>query len=174
MRYLSWPNLVSSLRVPLAAAFVAVDGQAAKGAILAVGACSDFLDGWLARRLGQRTRLGEVLDPLADKAFLVTVLASFALTGRLAPWQLAALLLRDAYTAAAFLTALALRLPVRFRARLAGKVVTGIQILAALALLFRWPAIGPLALAAGAAGAYAAVDYTRAAVRGLRGGRAGP
>ncbi|MGF1444761.1 MAG: CDP-alcohol phosphatidyltransferase family protein [Pikeienuella sp.] len=44
-------------------------------AIFLAAAVTDFLDGWLARRLNQQSRLGAVLDPIADKALVVIGLA---------------------------------------------------------------------------------------------------
>ncbi|MFO7260305.1 MAG: CDP-alcohol phosphatidyltransferase family protein [bacterium] len=169
MQLVSWPNAISLLRVPLAALFLATDDVGARAAILTVAAFSDFADGWLARRLGRTSRVGEILDPLADKAFLVTALVTLALGGLLKTWELLVLLARDVFTVAAFLTALLFRLPVRFRARLGGKIVTGIQIVVVLALLLRPARVGPLVAVAGAAGLFAVVDYTRAGLRALRG-----
>lgn len=170
MRLVSWPSAISLLRVPLAVLFLALEDYRARAAVLAAAAVSDFADGWLARRLGQTTRFGEILDPLTDKAFLVTALVGFALGGQLETWGLLVLLARDIFTVAAFLTVLLLRLPVRFRARLGGKVVTGIQIVAVLVLLVRPERVAPLIALAGAAGLFAVVDYTRAGLRALRSG----
>ena len=169
MRLVSWPNAISLVRVPLAALFLAADDVGARAAILAAAAFSDFADGWLARRLGQTTRVGEVLDPITDKAFLVTALLSLALGGQLDAWELLVLLARDVFTVAAFLTVLVFRLPVRFRARLGGKVVTWVQIAAVLVLLVRPDRVAPLVAVAGATGLFAVVDYTRAGLRALRG-----
>ena len=47
-----------------------------------VAAVSDALDGYIARKYGQRTWLGEILDPLADKTLLMTTILALALT----PW----------------------------------------------------------------------------------------
>ncbi len=80
------------------------------------------------------------------------------------------LLARDVFTVAAFLTVLVFRLPVRFRARLGGKVVTGVQIAAVLVLLVRPDRVAPLVAVAGATGLFAVVDYTRAGLRSLRAG----
>lgn len=168
MRYRTWPNVISLLRLPLAAGFVAVESVAARGAILTVGALSDFADGWLARRWGQRSRSGEVLDGITDKVFILAALASFVVGGRLELWQMLVLLARDIYSTAAFAVALALRLPIRFRARWGGKVVTVIQLAAVLVLLVRPGWIDPLVLLAAVAGAYAIIDYTRAGLSGLR------
>ncbi|NLW74165.1 MAG: hypothetical protein GX057_04625 [Clostridiales bacterium] len=58
---------------------------AAAGTYLAACA-TDILDGWLARRFGWVSRIGKILDPLADKLFHMTVLISFAIKQLLPPW----------------------------------------------------------------------------------------
>jgi len=80
---LNWPNRISIMRLLLIAPFVILVlnqqheqyGQWARRGALAIFiimACSDAIDGMLARRLNARTRLGAILDPLADKV-LITV-----------------------------------------------------------------------------------------------------
>ena len=50
--------------------------------LIAMGALTDFLDGWVARRFGQSSRLGAHLDHIGDKFFVVVVFTAFDLTGR--------------------------------------------------------------------------------------------
>lgn len=49
-------------------------------AVFAIAALSDALDGWIARRFNQRTRLGSILDPLADKLLLLSALIALSFT----------------------------------------------------------------------------------------------
>ena len=170
MRGFSLPNAVSLVRLPLAVAFLVVQSTSGRAVILMAAAASDFLDGWIARRFGQTSRLGEVLDPITDRAFLVTALATFAIDGELAFWQLLVLLARDLFTAAAFVSASLFRLPIRFRARFSGKTVTALQILAVLILLLYPAWIDGWVFVVAAASAVAILDYTRTAVATLRGG----
>ena len=76
---LTWPNRISLLRLLLVWPFVLLllnqrelgwARHAALGIFLVMGV-SDFIDGLLARRLNARTRLGAILDPLADKVLIV-------------------------------------------------------------------------------------------------------
>ncbi len=80
------PNLLSAARLPLAAAFPFA-GPEGRVALIAAAVISDFLDGHLARRWNAHSTLGRLLDPLADKAFVlvlvVTLLAEGALAARL-------------------------------------------------------------------------------------------
>ena len=64
-------------------------------ALLATAALSDLADGFVARRFNQVSRSGRMLDPLADKIFLVSVGFALVLWRDFPPWLLVALLVRD-------------------------------------------------------------------------------
>ena len=103
------PNLVSALRLALVPPFLGayLSGQVRLAVLFfALAALSDVVDGTLARMLGQRTRLGALLDPLADKVLGISALAVLVAHGRLPAWLLGSSLLRDAVVVA---VALALR-----------------------------------------------------------------
>lgn len=100
------PNVITLARIGLIAAFGvllvrSVDGWAIT--VLAVAGVSDFLDGFLARKLGQTSDLGRFLDPAADR--LLTVVVVLGLAWReIIPWWLVALLLaRDVMMGVALL-----------------------------------------------------------------------
>lgn len=63
--------------------------------VLIVSAFTDWLDGYLARRLNQYSRLGEMLDPLADRLYVVAALAALFIRDLLPLWVVVVLLLRD-------------------------------------------------------------------------------
>lgn len=91
------PNLLSVLRllgVPLFLWLLLVppyhDGWAL--VVLAVSALTDWADGKLARLLGQFSRLGELLDPAADRLYIFATLIAFVVRG-IMPWWVAALLI---------------------------------------------------------------------------------
>jgi cardiolipin synthase (CMP-forming) len=168
IRSMGVPNLLSLSRLPLAVAFLLFQDTAARVVIIAAAGVSDWLDGWWARTRGPRTATGELLDPITDKAFVVTALAAFAIGGVITPLQLALLLARDAYVSVGTLTLLIVRQPVRLRARLPGKLVTILQITAVLALTLAPQLAGVLVPVVAAAAAWAIVDYTIAAFRGRR------
>lgn len=70
-------------------------------AVFLVASLSDALDGWIARRFNQRSQLGAVLDPLADKLLIVAALILLSRTGSphlpaLPIWLVATVLSRDA------------------------------------------------------------------------------
>lgn len=93
------PNALSGLRllgVPVFFWLIVVpenDGLAL--AILIVSSFTDWLDGYLARRLNQFSRLGELLDPLADRLYVVAALAALYIRELLPIWVVVLLILRD-------------------------------------------------------------------------------
>jgi cardiolipin synthase len=95
-RILTIPNLLSFLRllgVPLFLWLVLVpqaDGWAF--AVLVVGGITDWLDGTIARATGQISRLGQLLDPLADRLYIAATLVGLAIRA-IIPWWLVLLLL---------------------------------------------------------------------------------
>lgn len=105
---LNLPNSLCILRMVVAPiiAWTIVDGHliAALG-LFAAAALTDALDGFIARRFRQRTALGALLDPLADKVLMIAAFGAAAWAG-LVPWWLAGLLLvRDMVLLAGSLTA---------------------------------------------------------------------
>ena len=66
------PNLLSCSRIVLAGGFVAFDASTARVGIIGAAAVTDFLDGWLARRVHATSRWGALLDPIADRVFVLT------------------------------------------------------------------------------------------------------
>ena len=93
------PNLLTILRFLLIGpvVYLLFDRQYALALFLIVAAVfSDGLDGFLARRFDWRTRLGSILDPLADKALSAALFLSFAWLGIVPVWLVALVLGRDA------------------------------------------------------------------------------
>jgi cardiolipin synthase len=165
----TWPDLVSLTRLPLAAGFLVSTDTLTRVALLGAAGLSDWIDGRLARALGQDTRTGEILDPIADKVFALTVLLVFFTEGRIQAWQLAVLLGRDVTTSAAFAVSLLLRRSIRFRSRYPGKTVTVLQVFTMLALTLESPLARPLILLTGLASIVAIADYARTAATSRRG-----
>ena len=63
--------------------------------VLMVSGVTDFLDGWLARRLDQASKLGQILDPVADRLYILAVVVGLGLR-EIVPWWVVVILpLRD-------------------------------------------------------------------------------
>jgi CDP-diacylglycerol--glycerol-3-phosphate 3-phosphatidyltransferase/cardiolipin synthase len=148
----------------LAAAFVLMEGTTERVIILALAALSDLLDGWLARRYGP-SRLGWRLDPVTDKAFMITAFAVLGFSGKLTPLEVAGVLLRDIMAPLGYLASVALRREFAVPARAGGKAVTTGQSLTLLAWLLESSYLRPLAWATAAVALYAIADYGRLAIR---------
>jgi cardiolipin synthase (CMP-forming) len=160
----SLPNLLSCSRLVLAAGFVAAGAVEARVGLIGVAAATDFLDGWVARRVRATSRWGALLDPIADRVFVLTVVGTFLFTGLLSTSAYFILLMRDLATAVGFVVARIvpwLR-PVEFKARLLGKIVTVLQLLT-LASVLVFPAGVPTLLGALAVTSVLSIaDYTLA------------
>nr|WP_145777789.1 CDP-alcohol phosphatidyltransferase family protein [Micromonospora olivasterospora] len=93
---LTLPNLISFVRllgVPLFLYLLLVaHADVAAVVVLAIGGTTDWVDGWIARRLRQVSRLGELLDPLADRLYILATLLAFT-AREVVPWQFTAALL---------------------------------------------------------------------------------
>lgn len=137
-RVLTVPNILSFIRLLGAPLFLWLllerHSDVWAVVVLAVGGATDWLDGKLARSWHQRSRLGQVLDPMADRAYILATLIGLAIRG-IVPWWLVVLLgARDIMMATTIWPALRRRgfasLPVHFL----GKAAT-------FALLYGFPLV---------------------------------
>lgn len=96
---LTIPNVISVARLFLVPLFLwllfAKDDPAAAGWVLFFVATSDWIDGYLARRLDQVTELGKILDPLADRLAVATAVVAGWIADVLPPWFALALIIRE-------------------------------------------------------------------------------
>lgn len=93
------PNLLTFIRFILIPVYVAVfrSGHIKTAfLIMVIAGVTDVLDGYIARSRGLVTEIGSMLDPLADKLMLITVIISFMVSNMI-PWTAAAaMFIRDA------------------------------------------------------------------------------
>lgn len=158
------PNAVSMSRLLLAAVFVAVRDPAVRIAVLLIASGTDFLDGWLARRQHATTKSGALIDPIADRLFVLTAVSTYVVEGAISMAAYFILLSRDIATFIGFLVARSvpwLRAVV-FRARLLGKLVTALQLLTLMAVIATPTIVPSLVRVVGAASAVSIADYTLA------------
>ncbi|MGH2712079.1 MAG: CDP-alcohol phosphatidyltransferase family protein [Actinomycetota bacterium] len=98
-RILTVPNALSAVRIVLIPAFVLLildeDYRLAGMLLLAAVVSTDWVDGYIARRTGQVTELGKLLDPLADRLAMAAALVTFVATDLLPLWAALIILVRD-------------------------------------------------------------------------------
>ncbi|MFC8921936.1 CDP-alcohol phosphatidyltransferase family protein [Cellulosimicrobium sp. NPDC057127] len=97
-RVLTVPNVISLARlllVPVFAVLIVRGEDVWALVVLAVSGASDWVDGVLARRLDQVSRLGQVLDPAADRLFILVTLLGLAWRGVVPVWLLVVIVARD-------------------------------------------------------------------------------
>ena len=98
-RVLTIPNLLSFLRLALVPVFLSliVQGQDALALlVLVISSITDFLDGLIARTFGQVSRLGQLLDPAADRLFIFAALIGLAVREVIPWWLFVVIVARDA------------------------------------------------------------------------------
>jgi CDP-diacylglycerol--glycerol-3-phosphate 3-phosphatidyltransferase len=173
-KILTLPNSISLSRLLLAVAFVFIPGDRERLTLIVAAGMTDFLDGWLARKAHSSSVAGALIDPIADRVFVLTAISTFLYEGRLATWQYFLFLSRDIMTAIGFIVARFIPgLDASdFKARVLGKTVTVFQ-LACLVSILVWPAaVFTLVLIIGALSAVSIVDYTAALERARRAAKA--
>lgn len=139
--------------------------------IFVLASVSDFLDGYLARRLNLRSRLGALLDPLADKGLLITALITLTFSGwnyEFPLWFTVLVISRDLFILAGYgLLHMALgTIPVR--PTLLGKLATASLMIALAWVMLQIPHHTVPVLVAGLITLASAVDYLLAALRILK------
>lgn len=146
---LTIPNIISVARllgVPLFLWLILVaEADVWAFVVLVIGGASDWLDGYLARRLNQFSRLGEILDPAIDRLYIAATLVGLALR-EFIPWWLLGLLVARDVLLVALLPALRRRGRIALPVTYVGKTGT-------FALLWGFPLLllGGLPFPAGAA-----------------------
>ena len=149
-RILTVPNAISVARLAGVPVFLwLVLGPQADGwavALLIVAGLSDWLDGVIARAWNQQSRLGQVLDPAADRLYIAATLIGLAIRG-IIPWWLVALLVARELVLGAALLVLRRHGYGPLQVSLVGKTAT-LCLLYAFPLLFLGSHAGTAALVA--------------------------
>ncbi len=137
-RPVNLPNLITLLRiasVPLTV-WLIVDGYLlwAFWVFVAAG-ISDALDGFIAKRFDMETELGKYLDPLADKALLVSVYVTLGIEGHIASWLVILVVFRDIAIVGGALLFETVTHSLTMQPLMVSKVNTVMQILLAMAVM---------------------------------------
>jgi cardiolipin synthase len=129
---LNLPNLISLgrlLLVPLAISLILEGDYWVAFWIFVIAGISDALDGFIAKRFDRRTRLGALLDPIADKVLLVSVYLTLGVAGQLWTWLVVLVVFRDVMIIGGFLLIQAITaLPRPFHPLFISKINTGVQV----------------------------------------------
>lgn len=132
------PNLITMFRlvlVPVVILAILEESWLAAFLLFALAGVSDGVDGYIARRFDMRSEFGAVIDPLADKALLVSIFVTLAVVGVLPVWLAILVVSRDAMIVAAFLVSSLMRRPMKVAPLAISKVNTFVQIAFAAVVL---------------------------------------
>ncbi|MFZ3121918.1 MAG: CDP-diacylglycerol--glycerol-3-phosphate 3-phosphatidyltransferase [Thermodesulfovibrionales bacterium] len=132
---LNIPTVLTLSRIILIPVFVIVTYQHPfwGAAIFGIAAVTDFLDGYLARRSGQVTKFGIILDPLADKFLVISALVVLVDMARLSAWMAIVIIVREFLVTG--LRVVALSKDIIIPAEMGGKLKTTAQITSILCLI---------------------------------------
>lgn len=136
------PTLLTLSRIVLIPVFVFVVylHPFAGALIFSVASLTDFLDGYLARRSGEITKFGIILDPIADKFLIISALIVLVDMARIPAWIAITIIVREFLVTG--LRVVALSKDIVIAAELGGKIKTGIQIAAILCLILKTRIVG--------------------------------
>jgi len=164
---LNLPNSISLSRLILALAFVLIDGRWERTTLIIAAGATDFLDGWLARLCNSSSVACALIDPFADRVFVLSAVASYLVGGLLSTAQFFVFLSRDIATAIGFVVARFIPglTASAFQARLLGKTVTILQLITLVTVLHFDKLTTPLVAIIGGLSAVSIVDYTLALER---------
>jgi CDP-diacylglycerol--glycerol-3-phosphate 3-phosphatidyltransferase/cardiolipin synthase len=161
------PNSISLSRLILALAFVLVDGKWERTILIIAAGLTDILDGWLARISNSSSVAGAIIDPFADRVFVLTAVSTYLVNGILSTGQYFTFLARDIATAIGFIVARFIPgLGISaFKARVLGKTDTFFHIVTLASVLHLPGATTTLIAIIGMLSAVSIVDYTLALSR---------
>jgi CDP-diacylglycerol--glycerol-3-phosphate 3-phosphatidyltransferase len=145
---LNLPNFITLLRILLIPVFVvlfftpAPDRSLSAAVIFVVAAITDLLDGYIARRTGQVTKLGKLLDPVADKLLVLSALILLLNVDRVS--ALAAILVIAREVAVSGIRAIAASEGFIIQAETTGKYKMALQVVAITLLILEGTALSEL------------------------------
>lgn len=127
----SIPNIITLgriLLVPIIVWAIASNQMEIAFAIFVVAGVSDAVDGFLAKRFNMASELGALLDPLADKALLVSIFVTLGILGAIPIWLVILVVSRDIMIVGAVIVSWLFNKPVPMKPLLVSKLNTGAQV----------------------------------------------
>lgn len=125
------PNLITIARlviVPFLIVMIMQGRWETAFVLFVLAGLSDAADGFIARHFNMRSEFGAYLDPIADKALLVSIYVTLAVTGTIPGWVAIAVVSRDAMIVGAVLLSWVMHRPVAIKPIWVSKLNTGAQI----------------------------------------------
>jgi CDP-diacylglycerol--glycerol-3-phosphate 3-phosphatidyltransferase len=157
----SIPNVLSFVRIAMAFAFVFIP-VSWRIPFIAIAAASEFLDGFLARRWNAVTPLGQLLDPIADKLFILATVGTLIYEGHVTILQFILLAARDIVVAIGTVSVLhetkSRSIPL-LKPRWSGKIATTFQFALLFVLFTSWSIAEPLLIITICLSVISAIDY---------------
>lgn len=118
--------------IPIFVLFYALHWYAAALGIFVLAAFTDIIDGTVARMLKEKSDLGALLDPAADKALMLTVFIALARSGIVPLWFICIILARDAVVIYGLIYVKVKKINFEYRAIWSSKIATFFEIVAAV------------------------------------------
>ncbi len=134
------------------------------GLIFVIASITDFFDGYLARTWNQMTKLGSILDPLADKMLMLAGFLGLILIDRANIWAIFLILSREFFITGLRVIAVAEGRDVA--ASMAGKIKTVVQMIAIGFLIMNWPFATTILWIAVILTLYSGYEYTKEYFKG--------
>jgi cardiolipin synthase (CMP-forming) len=137
---LNLPNIITLgrlLSVPLAIWLILSGEYWAAFWTFVFAGVSDAVDGFIAKRFNMRTQIGALLDPVADKALLVSVYVTLGVSGQLPTWLVILVVFRDLMIVGGFVLVQLLVQKIRWEPLIISKINTALQIVLAAFTLAR-------------------------------------
>ena len=125
--------------------------------VFVIASATDFFDGYIARNWDQKTQLGAILDPLADKMLTLAAFLGLMMIGRASPWAIYLILTREFFITGLRVAAVSEGKDIA--ASMAGKVKTVLQMIAIGFLMMNWPYANELLWFAVALTLYSGYEY---------------
>jgi cardiolipin synthase len=135
---MSLANLVTLARllaVPFVIWLILMGETVATFWVFVAASVSDAIDGFIAKHFDQRSELGALLDPIADKTLIVSIFITLGIAGHLPYWLVIMVVFRDLLIVGGFLLATALTQPINWRPLLISKLNTTLQLVLIAVLL---------------------------------------
>jgi cardiolipin synthase len=129
---LSIPNIITLARilmVPVIVWAIAAGQMAAAFVLFFIAGVSDAVDGYLAKRFNMRSEIGALLDPLADKALLVSIYVALGIAAEIPRWIVILVVSRDIIIVGAVMVSWFLDRPIPMKPLMVSKLNTVAQVL---------------------------------------------